>query len=226
MKLHPFIVVLFSTTCLSLMGSTVAAEIALYPTGPSQDSAFVRFINGTDSNLSLTAGGTKARISLDTAQPTSQYFPVPSKGNITGDFSNSQTNSAISLNVKPGEFATVVALTNGNKLKQVIIKEQPSDFNSLKSSLALFNLASSNCSQAGLVAVDRSVSIFEKVANGAVQRRLLNPVSLAVQLSCNGKTTGNILKLDNLKAGERYSIFAVLALDGTRIFFTTDTIAR
>ena len=226
MKLDTIFTALIATFIASFGGLAFSAAIALYPTGPSQDSAFVRFINGTDGNLSLTAGGSKAKIALDTNQPASQYYPVPSKGNITGEFSNSQANSAISLAVKPGEFATVIALSNGNKLKQIIIKEQPSDFNSLKSSLALFNAATSSCSQAGLIAVDRSISIFEKVANGTAKRRLLNPVSLTVQLSCNGKSTGNLLKLDDLKAGDRYSIFAVPATDGARIFFATDAVAR
>lgn len=226
MKLHTIVSALIATTASSFGGLSLSAEIALYPTGPSQDSAFVRFINGTDANLSLTAGGSKAKIALDASQPASQFYPVPSKGKITGEFSNSQTNSPISLAVKPGEFATVIALSNGDKLKQIVIKEQPSDFNSLKASLALFNVAPSSCSQAGLVVVDRSVSIVEKVATGTTQRRLLNPVNLTVQLSCNGKATGNVLKLDNLKAGERYSIFAVQNLDGVRIFFAIDTVAR
>jgi hypothetical protein len=226
MTQHKFLTASIAIFSFSFGGASLSAEIALYPTGPSQDSAFIRFVNGTDANLSLTAGGSKAKIALDTSQPSSQFYPVPSKGNITGEFSNSQTNSGISLTVKPGEFATVIALSNGNKLKQVVIKEQPSDFNSLKSSLGLFNAASSSCNQAGLVVVDRSVSIFEKVVNGTTQRRLLNPVSLTVQLTCGGKTTGNVLKLDNLKAGERYSIFAVPATDGTRIFFATDAVAR
>jgi hypothetical protein len=217
---------IIAMTALSSSGITYAADIPLYPTGPSQDSAFVRFINGTDINLSVAAGETKAKISLNANEPASKYYPVASKVKITGEFSNGKVSSPISLNVKPSEFATVVSLANGSNLKQVIVKEQPDDFNALKSSLALYNLSSAGCTSAGLLVVDRSVSLFEKVQSGTLQRRLINPINLSVQLTCNAKPTGKVLDLGLLQAGQRYSIFAVPTTDSPRIFFATDTIAR
>ena len=217
---------IIAMTALSSSGITYAADIPLYPTGPSQDSAFVRFINGTDINLSVAAGETKAKISLNANEPASKYYPVASKVKITGEFSNGKVSSPISLNVKPSEFATVVALANGSNLKQVIVKEQPDDFNALKSSLALYNLSSAGCTSAGLLVVDRSVSLFEKVQSGTLQRRLINPINLSVQLTCNAKPIGKALDLGLLQAGQRYSIFAVPTTDSPRIFFATDTIAR
>jgi len=217
---------IIAISALSFSFPTYAADIALYPTGPSQDSAFVRFINGTDTNLSVAAGETKAKIALNVNEPASKYYPVGSKAKITGEFSSGKVSSPISLNVKPSEFATVVALANGSNLKQVIVKEQPDDFNALKSSLALYNLSSAGCTSAGLLVVDRSVSLFEKVQSGTLQRRLINPVSLSVQLTCNTKPTGKVLDLGLLQAGQRYSIFAVPTTDSPRIFFATDTIAR
>jgi len=226
MKLPNLYTLIIAMTALSSSGITYAADIPLYPTGPSQDSAFVRFINGTDINLSVAAGETKAKISLNANEPASKYYPVASKVKITGEFSNGKVSSPISLNVKPSEFATVVALANGSNLKQVIIKEQPDDFNALKSSLALYNLSSAGCTSAGLLVVDRSVSLFEKVQSGTLQRRLINPINLSVQLTCNAKPTGKVLDLGLLQAGQRYSIFAVPTTDSPRIFFATDTIAR
>ena len=226
MKLPNLYTLIIAMTALSSSGITYAADIPLYPTGPSQDSAFVRFINGTDINLSVAAGETKAKISLNANEPASKYYPVASKVKITGEFSNGKVSSPISLNVKPSEFATVVSLANGSNLKQVIVKEQPDDFNALKSSLALYNLSSAGCTSAGLLVVDRSVSLFEKVQSGTLQRRLINPVSLSVQLTCNTKPTGKVLDLGLLQAGQRYSIFAVPTADSPRIFFATDTIAR
>ena len=217
---------IIAMTALSSSGITYAADIPLYPTGPSQDSAFVRFINGADTNLIVVAGETKAKISLNANEPASKYYPVASKVKITGEFSNGKVSSPISLNVKPSEFATVVALANGSNLKQVIVKEQPDDFNALKSSLALYNLSSAGCTSAGLLVVDRSVSLFEKVQSGTLQRRLINPINLSVQLTCNAKPIGKALDLGLLQAGQRYSIFAVPTTDSPRIFFATDTIAR
>jgi len=226
MKLTTLSTLAIAITTLSLCCITQAADIPLYPTGPSQDSAFVRFINGTDTNLSVVAGETKAKVSLNVNDPASKYYPVASKVKITGEFSDGKVSSPIALNVKPGEFATVVALANGSNLKQAIVKEQPDDFNALKSSLALYNLSSTGCASAGLLVVDRSVSLFEKVQSGTLQRRLINPVSLSVQLTCNAKPIGKALDLGLLQAGQRYSIFAVPAMDSARIFFATDTITR
>jgi hypothetical protein len=203
-----------------------AAEVPLYASGPSEDSAFVRFVNGTDTNLSVVAGETKAKIALNSNESASKYYPVGSKAKITGEFSNGKVSSPISLTVKPSEFATVVALANDSNLKQVIVKEQPDDFNALKSSVALYNLSSASCASAGLLVVDRAISLFEKVKVGTLQRRLINPVSLSVQLTCNAKPVGKVLELGLLQAGQRYSIFAVPASDSPRIFFTRDIIAR
>jgi hypothetical protein len=203
-----------------------AAEIPLYASGPSEDSAFVRFINGTDTNLSIVAGETKAKIALKVNEPASKYYPVGSKAKITGEFSDGKVSSPISLTVKPSEFATVVALASGSNLKQVIVKEQPDDFNALKSSVALYNLSSASCASAGLLVVDRAISLFEKVKVGTLQRRLINPVSLSVQLTCNAKPVGKVLELGLLQAGQRYSVFAVPASDSPQIFFARDIIAR
>jgi len=211
---------------LSISGIAHTADIPLYASGPSEDSAFVRFINGADINLSVVAGDTKAKIALNVNEPASKYYPVGSKAKITGEFSDGKVISPISLNVKPSEFATVVALANGSNLKQVIVKEQPDDFNALKSSVALYNVSSAGCASAGLLVVDRAVSLFEKVKVGTLQRRLINPVSLSVQLTCNAKPIGKVLDLGLLQAGQRYSVFAVPALDSSRIFFATDTVAR
>jgi hypothetical protein len=211
---------------LSISGIAHAADIPLYASGPSEDSAFVRFINGTDINLSVVAGDTKAKIALNVNEPASKYYPVGSKAKITGEFSDGKVISPISLNVKPSDFATVVALANGSNLKQAIVKEQPDDFNALKSSVALYNVSSAGCASAGLLVVDRAVSLFEKVKVGTLQRRLINPVSLSVQLTCNAKPIGKVLDLGLLQAGQRYSVFAVPALDSSRIFFAIDTVAR
>lgn len=226
MKLSKIFTSIITVIASNFSYTTYAADIPLYPTGPSQDSAFVRFINGTDTNFSVVAGDTKSKIALNVNEPPSKYYPVSSKAKITGEFSNGKVSSPISLTVKPGEFATVVALANGSNIKQVIVKEQPDDFNALKSSLALYNLSSSGCASAGLLVVDRAISLFEKVKDGTLQRRLINPVSLSVQLTCNAKPVGKVLELGLLQAGQRYSIFAVPASDSPRIFFARDNIAR
>lgn len=222
-KIYTFIIAIMTS---SLCFTAQASDIPLYPTGPSQDSAFIRFINGTGKNLTVTAGGSKAKIALEVNKPVSPYYPVASKEKITGEFNDGTLTSSISLYVKAGEFTTAVAFTNGGTMKQVIFKEEPNDFNALKSSLAFYNQSSGECTQAGLVVTDRDVPLFEKVLSGTLKRRLINPVNISVKLICNGKSTGKILALGELQAGQRYSIFAVPDANNIRIFFATDTIAR
>lgn len=202
-----------------------AADIPLYPTGPSADSSFVRFINGTDAALELTAAGSQAKVQLDAKTPSTVFYPVRAKSEIKGQFTQGQSKSAIATTVKAGEFVSVIALIDGATFKHVTIGEEPDDFNALKVSLAFYNV-STTCANAGLQVVGRNVMLFEKLGVNALTRRMLNPVKISVQLLCGEQTTGSPLELGELVAGERYSVFAVPAAGTTRIFIASDAVAR
>jgi len=215
----------FCLTGLMLGTLSNAADIPLYPTGPSADSSFVRFINGTDAALELTAAGSKAKVQLDAKTPTTVFYPVRAKSDIKGQFTQAQSKSDISTSVKAGEFVSVIALADGTKLKHLTIGEEPDDFNALKVSLAFYN-ASAKCANAGLQVVGRDVMLFEKLDVNALTRRMINPVKISVQLLCGAQVTGAPLELGELVAGERYSVFAVPAASTTRIFIVSDAVAR
>jgi alginate O-acetyltransferase complex protein AlgF len=202
-----------------------AADIPLYPTGPSADSSFVRFINGTDAALELTAAGSKAKVRLDAKTPTTVFYPVHAKSDIKGQFVQAQSKSDILTSVKAGEFVSVIALNDGAKLKHLTIGEEPDDFNALKVSLAFYNI-SSNCANAGLQVVGRDVMLFEKVRINALTRRMINSVKISVQLLCGEQAIGTPIELGELISGERYSVFAVPASSATRIFIVSDEVAR
>ena len=217
----------FVAACLvfSLSGLSHAADIPLYPTGPSADSSFVRFINATDVPLELTAAGSQARIKLDDTQPATSFYPVAAKADIKGRFTSAQAKTDVSVKVKPGEFVSVIALSNGTTLKQLIVGEEPDDFNALKASLAFVN-ASDSCAKAGLQVVGRTVMLFENVVPEKLVRRSINPVKISVQLLCDGQPTGTVLNLRELEPGERYSVFAVPSANSARIFLASDSVAR
>ena len=202
-----------------------AADIPLYPTGPSADSSFVRFVNGTDAALELTAAGSQAKVQLDAKTPATVFYPVRAKSDIKGQFTQAQSKSAIATTVKAGEFVSVIALVDGATFKQVTIGEEPDDFNALKVSLAFYNV-SAKCANAGLQVVGRNVMLFEKLGVNALTRRMINPVKISVQLLCGEQAVGAPLELGDLIAGERYSVFAVPAAGATRIFITSDAVAR
>lgn len=210
---------------LAAHGSVLAADIKLYPTGPSEDSSFVRFVSAVQGPMEVTAAGSDAKVQLDTAKPSTGFFPIKANADIKGQFARSGATSAIALKVKPGEFASVIALADGNGLAQVVLREEPDDFNALKSSVALYN-ADKACANAGLQVAGRQVFLVEAVAPGAIKRRSINPVSVAVHLTCDGKPAGEELALGQLQAGERYTVFAVPAAQGSRIFMANDAVVR
>ncbi|MCS4314417.1 MULTISPECIES: alginate O-acetyltransferase AlgF [unclassified Pseudomonas] len=206
--------------------SAWSADIPLYPTGPEKDSAFLRFANGTDSELKLVAEGSKASLVLAGDKRVSDYLPVSGgSAPIKGVLSQGGKTADLAVTVAPGEFATVVAVADAKGgLRQVVIHEQPDDFNALKASLAFIN-ADAACADASLEAVAQKAELFKKVAEGAVQRRMINPVELSVQLKCAGASVGQPLTF-SLKAGERYSVLALPSATGSRLLFAPDSLAN
>lgn len=215
---------LIALPLLALAGAA-NAEVALYPTGPSEDSAFLRFVNVAPGVLKMEATGTKASLDLNDAQQVSAYLPVPANKAIKGTLSRDGHNAALDLQVAPGEFATVFAFADGGKITQRVVREQPDDFNALKASLAFVSLDPA-CQGAALRPAGRTADLFKDAADGSVQRRSINPVKLSVQLVCANANVGSPLDLGELKAGERYSVMLLPGSSGPRLLSTTDTLAN
>jgi hypothetical protein len=203
-----------------------AADIALYPTGPDQDSAFLRFINAADRPLQLLAEGSRASLRLEGSNAVSDYLPVPANQPIKGTLERNGKSQPLDIQVAAGEFASVIALPDSAQgIRQVVIREQPDDFNSLRASLAFFS-ADPACTQAGLRAAGKNADLFKEVADGSVQRRAINPVSLSVQLVCAQTNVGAPLDLGQLKAGERYSVVLLPGVNGPYLLLATDVLAH
>ncbi|WP_367374862.1 alginate O-acetyltransferase AlgF [Pseudomonas lini] len=203
-----------------------AADIALYPTGPDQDSAFLRFINAADRPLQLLAEGSQASLRLEGSNAVSAYLPVPANQPIKGTLERNGKSQPLDIQVAAGEFASVIALPDSAQgIRQVVIREQPDDFNSLRASLAFIS-ADPACTQAGLRAAGKNADLFKEVADGSVQRRAINPVSLSVQLVCAQTNVGAPLDLGQLKAGERYSVVLLPGANGPYLLLATDVLAH
>ncbi|MFS2095227.1 alginate O-acetyltransferase AlgF [Pseudomonas sp. Pseusp11] len=215
---------LFPPLMLSLHAQ--AADIALYPTGPDQDSAFLRFINAADRPLQLLAEGSRASLRLEGSNAVSDYLPVPANQPIKGTLERNGKSQPLDIQVAAGEFASVIALPDSAQgIRQVVIREQPDDFNSLRASLAFIS-ADPACTQAGLRAAGKNTELFKEVADGSVQRRAINPVSLSVQLVCAQTNVGAPLDLGQLKAGERYSVVLLPGANGPHLLLATDVLAH
>lgn len=207
--------------------AAVGAEMQLYESGPAEDASFVRFVNGGQAPLAVIAGGSQARITLDAERPASDYLPVRAGTEIQGTLESAGgARHQVAVTVQPGEFATVVAVPAGERdFRVATLREQPDDFNALKASVAFYSL-DGGCADAGLLAAGRNVAIFEKVAEGAIARRQINPVALSVQASCGGQPAGQALDLGTLQAGERYTVLLLPSPQGPRLLQAVDTLAR
>lgn len=205
--------------------SVLAADFALYPTGPSQDAAFIRFVNATTAPLDVIGQAGQPPLRLEVAQPASLLFPVDSSSPVKGSLVSGAHTLALDLKVEPGEFATIVVVPQGTGIEQVAVRETPDDFNGLKASLAFVNVDKS-CSDASLRPAGRSADLFKAVPVASLQRRSINPVNLSVQLVCANANVGAPLDLGMLKAGERYSVLLVPSATGPRLLSATDTLSH
>jgi hypothetical protein len=209
-----------------LFSALVSAQIALYPSGPAEDSAFIRFINATPAVLEVNAEGGQAPLRLESGNPVSAFIPVQASNPVKGSLSGGGEKLALQLKVEPGEFASVFVLPDGAKaLKQVVVHDVPDDFNGLKASLGFFNLDGA-CHEASLRPAGRTGDLFKAVAEGSLQRRSINPVSLSVQLVCANANVGTALSLGELKAGQRYSVLVLPGATGPQLLFATDALSH
>lgn len=209
-----------------LCSPALARDIPLYETGPAEDAAFIRFVNGSNKPMAVVGAQGRPPLELPSSQPVSDYLPVAANRPLKGDFTQEQARASSETTVKPGEFVTVIGLNDSNgALTTRTLREAPEDFNALKASLAAYNL-SHQCPNAGIQVAGRNLAIFKAIAPDSVsERRMINPVSLSVQLTCDDKPVGEPVALGPLEAAGRYTLFLLPSDDGTRLVPATDTMA-
>ncbi|WP_322028836.1 cell division protein FtsQ [Paraburkholderia sp. J76] len=211
-----------------VMQPAMAADIPLYPSGPAEDSSFVRFVDGGSHPLDVTSAGSKARLTLDAANPASHFFPVAARKPVAGTLTAGGAHQDVSATVQPGEFVSIVSLDGaekGARAQVVTVREKPDDFNALKASVGFYNL-DARCTAPTLNVPGHGVVLLDGVAAGQGKRRQVNPVALSVQLACGGQPVGQPLSLGTLVAGQRYTVFLVPAGAQSRIFFANDAVSR
>ena len=204
-------------TCTAV--SAQAAGPMLYETGPAQDSAFVRFVNGLDHAVEVVPEGGRARLSLPTSKPLGDFLPVRPDTVIKGAFEARGQRAGVAVKTAPGAFSTVVAKPAGagKPFTVTVLTEVPDDFSALRASLGF----------ASLETAGKGVALFSGVALEQLQRRQINPVKLTVQATCGGKPVGGVVDLGQLEAGQRYSVLLMPAAGGApRVVFAADTVAR
>jgi len=200
------------------------AEIKLYPTGPAEDSAFVRFVDGSAAGLRVTAAGSAATLELDAESRASAYMPVAGRTTIKGELTEGKVKQAVSVEILPSEFVTVLGVKTEQGLQVHTVHEEADDFTAVRASIAFYDLNPS-CEDAGVQVTGRQVFLFEHVEVGKWVRRQVNPVPLSVQLMSAGQPVGQPLDLGTLQAGERHSLFLVPGDPASGFFHIKDSVA-
>ena len=187
---------------------TFAADGRLYPSGPPNGVAYLRFVNMAPAEVTIVSPAAKITIPTDDAKRIGEFDPVTPGVALTGAVQLGAASKPINVTLKPNEFVTVAVTGSVDALTVTVLRETPSDFNALKSSLGLFNLDQS-CASAQLVAGEQHVAVVADVGPDAVGRRLVNPVDVALAVSCGDPAQTVPVKLGGLVAGDRYSVFLI-----------------
>lgn len=212
---------LFAATAAMPFGQSIAAEGRLYPSGPPNGVAYLRFVNLAPSEVTITSPAAKIAIPADDAHRVGEFDPVTPGVALTGSAQLGEATKPINVTLAANEFVTVAVMADGNGVALDVFRETPSDFNALKSSLALFN-ADKNCAQAQLVAGDNHQSVIGDVAPGALGRRLVNAVNVELAVACGDPAQAVPTKLGQLNAGDRYSIFVIAGQSGPQVVAARD----
>lgn len=207
-----------------LAGTAVAAEPELYETGPSEVSSYVRFVNATDSAVTINSskGSAKVELSAKGDGRATHFFLVKAGSKMTANIQSGGHKTSVDVVGKPWEYITIAVLpAAASSVKTMLVRESPEDFNAMRSSLALFNLDAS-CSGAAMKGGAKRATILDNVKPFSVQRRLVNPIKLAVEMSCGAEPQGATVDMSQLEAGERYSVFLLTLKNTRQAFFVRD----
>jgi hypothetical protein len=182
----------------------------LYPSGPPHGVAYLRFANLSPAAVKITSAAAAVDLPADDTHRVGQYDPVTPGTDLSGAVELNGKTEPIKMTLTPNEFLTVaVTAGDGGDPKVALMREKPEDFNAQKSSLVLYNL-DGKCAEGSLVAGDAHNAVISGVAPDSLGRRLVNPVDVALAVACGDNGPGIAVKLGQMAAGERYSIFLFL----------------
>jgi len=188
--------------------ATVMAAPQLYETGPSEDASFVRFVAAVPGVVEVAAGR-NATLSLDPQNASTTWQPVRARVALKATLLHAGGKQDAEVTVQPSEFVTLAAIpTEKGGWSVGIGRDKPQDFSAHRVSIGLLNMAK-GCADATLKLAGKDVVIVNKAQVGQVERRMINPVSLGVDLFCNGQKAQEALDLGNLRAGARWTVMVL-----------------
>lgn len=213
-------------TCTAV--SAQAAGPMLYETGPAQDSAFVRFVNGLDQAVEVVPEGDRARLSLPTSKPLGDFLPVRPDTVIKGAFEARGQRAGVAVKTAPGAFSTVVARSAGagKPFTVTVLTEVPDDFSALRASLGFASLDKA-CAPAGLQTAGKGGAVFRR-GPGAAPAPPDQPGQAHGAGHLRQQAGGqHVVDLGQLEAGQRYNLLLMPSAGRVpRVVFAADTVTR
>lgn len=192
---------------LAVAAGAEAAEGRLYPSGPPNGVAYLRFANLSAAPVKIVSPAAELALPTDDARRVGEFDPVTPGTELTGSVQLGGKAAPIKVTLSPNEFVTVAIIgTAASGPAITLMRETPSDFNAQKAALALYNL-DKGCADARLLAGDQHVAVITGVASDKSGRRLVNPVDVALGITCSESVESIPARLGPMAAGERYSIF-------------------
>ena len=199
-----------AVVCAILAGTSAAraAEPQLYPTGPKNGAAYIRFVNTAGEPLSITSRLARIDLPASGSRRATEFRAVVPEDNLAASSQEGGRTKMINLMLARNELVTVaIGGSASGGPEAVVFRETPTDFNALKVSIALFN-ADSHCANGQLAAGKQNTPIISGVRPGALGRRSINPINVAISGNCGDTSETQLpVNLGELEAGERYSVF-------------------
>src|ERR1700722_11757094 len=94
-------------------GAALAAEGRLYPSGPPNGVAYLRFVNLAPQEVTILSPAAKIAVPADDAHRVGEFDPVTPGVALTGSARLGEATKPIDVTLKPNEFVTVVASADG-----------------------------------------------------------------------------------------------------------------
>lgn len=205
----------------AVLPAAALAAPQLYETGPAEDASFVRFVAAVPGAVEV-AVGRNARLQLDPQNASTTWQSVRAKIALKATLHHAGGKQDVEVSVQPSEFVTLAAVPNGQGGWLVGIgRDKPQDFSAHRVSLGLLNMAK-GCADATLKLAGKDVVIVDKAQMGQVERRMINPVSLGVDLFCNGQKVQEAVDLGSLRAGARWTLLVLPEAKGWRLMPVLD----
>lgn len=192
----------------------------VYDPQPPAGSAYMRFVNALDAELTLRPGFLpQRRLGTSPEQRVTAYLVVERVADrpLLLEAQAPSLTGRATLRAAPGSYVTVIlhrALDGGIAASPVV---DQAEFNRARARLSFYN-ATADCADARLSLAPDGTVIFQEVAPGAVKTRSVNPVSAELRGECGGQAAAPFA-LEGLEPGGTYSIWLMRPAGTTPIAF-------